>query len=57
MEELTLVDAVSTVGFPIAVSCFLLWDRVKNNAKQIAVQEKQNLLLSELRILIKTLVK
>ena len=55
MED--ILDAVSTVGFPIAVSCFLLYDKFKSNGKAIEVQEKQNMLLSELKMLIEMLVK
>ena len=55
MED--LLKAVSTVGFPIAVSIYLLWDGSKSRLAQVKAQEETTQVLSELKILIQTLVK
>lgn len=55
MED--ILQAVSTVGFPIAIACYMMWSKHQNEKKQIEQNERQNILLNELKILIETLVK
>jgi hypothetical protein len=59
MEE--IMSAVSTVGFPIAVACYTLYMNYKlqttDNKKAIKATEEHTKVLSELKILIETLVR
>jgi hypothetical protein len=55
MEE--LLGAVSTVGFPIAVSCYLLYQNAKKDKEQVQAVKEQTIVLAELKSLIETLVK
>ena len=55
LEE--VIKIISTVGFPITVTGFLLWRDMKRDDKQVKATEQQNILLNELKTLIETLTK
>ena len=54
--EMDIVQVISQVGFPIAVTCYLLYNNTTKNREQIEATNKQTEVLAELRTLIETLV-
>lgn len=59
MED--ILQAISQVGFPIAIACYTLYMNYKNQAtandKQLKALEEHTKVLTELKLLIETLVK
>lgn len=52
-----MVEVIGSYGFPIAVTCYLLWERTQVTKATTKAQEEQTAVLTKLSTLIETLVK